>query len=364
MKDQMRLHLDAHSPIPIRWQLTEQLKHVIEGGGVPRDQALPSIRELAGFLGINPNTVARSIEDLKRSGHVEARRGKGVFIASARSTRPFPTRREAFLKDAVIRAAALEMTPDVAVGILSVAGVGLAASRGAVPVLLVECSPPELDFFGRELEAQLPIRVDKVLLSALAGVVRRRKPADRWGAAVTSFGHLPEVERRLDGLGVPVVALLAEVHLETLHRLAQLPAGTRVGVVSAERETAHNLEHSIVNAALPNLARVEASPAEGPALRRLVRRVDAIVCSTSAAERVRGLVGPAVPVILDDRALNQRAIQMLGAILAQQDGDHPTATPPLARGRLGPRAGQASPAGSSPEGDRDGADRRRRAITR
>jgi GntR family transcriptional regulator len=361
----MRLRLDPHSPISIRWQLTEQLKHVIEGGSVPRDQALPSIRELAGFLGINPNTVARAIEDLKRSGHVEARRGKGVFMASARSTRPFPIRREAFLKDAVIRAAALEMTPDdVAVGVLSVAAVGLAASRGAVSVLLVECSPPELDFFGRELEAQLPVRVDKMLLKELATAVRRQTAANHWAAAVTSFGHLPEVKRRLGGLGVPVVALLAEVHLETLHRLAQLPAGTRVGVVSAERETAHNLEHSVINAALPNIARVEASPAEGPALRRLVRRVDAIVCSTSAAERVRGLVGPTVPVIVDDRALNQRAIQMLGAILAQQDGDHPTATPPLARGRLGPRAVQASTGGSFPGGDGDGAGRRRRAIAR
>ena len=55
----MRLQVDAHSPIPIRRQLTEQLKHAIEGGGVPRNRALPSIRELAGFLGINPNTVAR-----------------------------------------------------------------------------------------------------------------------------------------------------------------------------------------------------------------------------------------------------------------------------------------------------------------
>jgi DNA-binding transcriptional regulator YhcF (GntR family) len=361
----MRLRLDAHSPISIRWQLTEQLKHVIEGGGVPRDQALPSIRELAGFLGINPNTVARSIEDLKRSGHVEARRGKGVFMASARSTRPFAIRREAFLKDAVIRAAALEMTPDdVAVGVLSVAAVGLAASRGAVSVLLVECSPSELDFFGRELEAHLPVRVDKVLLTELAAAVRRQTAANHWAAAVTSFGHLPEVKRRLGGLGVPVVALLAEVHLETLHRLAQLPAGTRVGVVSAERETAHNLEHSIVNAALPNIARVEASPADGPGLGRLVRRVDAIVCSSSATARIQGLLGPTVPVIVDDRALNQRAIQMLGAILVQEDGDHPTATAPLARGRLGPRAVQASSAGSSPGGDGDGAGRRRKVMTR
>jgi GntR family transcriptional regulator len=359
----MRLHLDARSPIPIRWQLTEQLRHAIEGGGVPRDRALPSIRELAGFLRINPNTVARAIEDLKRSGHVEARRGKGVFVAPARSARPFPTRREIFLKDAVIRAAALEMTPDeVAVGVLSVAGLGLAASRGAVSVLLVECSPAELDFFGRELEAQLPVRVDKVPLSKLAGVVRRRKGTERWTAAVTSVGHLPEVDHRLEGLGVPVVALLAEVHLETLHRLAQLPAGTRVGVVSAERETAHNLEHSIANAALPNLARVETSSAEGPALGRLVRRVDAIVCSSAAAARVQGLVRPTVPVIVDDRALNQRAIQMLGAILAQQDGDHPAAPSP--GGRRRPRALQASPAGSYPGGDSGGTVRLRRGVTR
>jgi hypothetical protein len=168
------------------------------------------------------------------------------------------------------------------------------------------------------------------------------------------------VERRLDGLGVPVVALLAEVHLETLHRLAQLPSGTRVGVVSAEPETAHNLEHSIANAALPNIARVEAGPAEGPALSRLVRRVDVIVCSTSAAERVQGLVGPTVPVILDDRALNQRAIQMLGAILARHDGDRPTATPPLARRGLGPHAVRAFHASPHPGADGDGTVMRRR----
>src|SRR2546425_3434090 len=95
----MNLKIDGHSPIPIRRQLTEQLKHVIESGGVARDQALPSIRELAGFLGINTNTVARVVEDLKQSGYVEARRGKGVFVASAPPVRPSPHLRESFLED-------------------------------------------------------------------------------------------------------------------------------------------------------------------------------------------------------------------------------------------------------------------------
>jgi DNA-binding transcriptional regulator YhcF (GntR family) len=69
MKLSMRLRVEAHSPIPIRWQLAEQLKHVIEGGSVPRNQPLPSVRELASCFGINPKTVARAIQDLNRSGY-------------------------------------------------------------------------------------------------------------------------------------------------------------------------------------------------------------------------------------------------------------------------------------------------------
>jgi DNA-binding transcriptional regulator YhcF (GntR family) len=346
MRIAMDLQVDAQSPIPMRRQLAEQLKHIIEAGGVPRDQALPSIRELAGFLGINPNTVARVIEDLERSGYVQARRGKGVFVTPAPPARPSARLREGFLQDVVIRAAALGMTADdVAVGVLSIAGVRPVAVRGTVEVLLVECSPPELDFFARELEAHLPVRVEKVLLGELATVTSRRKRGGRWQAAVTSFCHLPEVQRRLRGRGVPVIALLAEAHLETLHRLAQLPSGTRVGVVSTAVETAHNLEHSIANAGLPNIVLVGACPAEGAALARLVERVDVVVCSTSAAERVRELGGHAVKVMIDDRALDQRALEMLSELLVRRNGKPPRAASPEVQGALSQRAptGEGAP---------------------
>src|SRR5437763_15796782 len=119
----MNLKIDGHSPIPIRRQLTEQLKHVIESGGVPADQTLPSIRELAGFLGINPNTVARVIEDLKQSGYVEARRGRGVLVAPAGPARPCPPLLKAFLLETVLWAAAPGLTADaLSVGVLSLAG--------------------------------------------------------------------------------------------------------------------------------------------------------------------------------------------------------------------------------------------------
>jgi GntR family transcriptional regulator len=340
----MQLHVDDHSPIPIRRQLTEQFKHFIEGGGFPRDQALPSIRELAGFLGVNPNTVARVIEGLKRDGYVQARRGKGMFVAHDPPTRPSPTLREAFLKEVVIQAAALGMTADdLAVGVLSLARVRPAPLREAVKVLLVECSNSALEFFAKELEARLPIQVDKVLPGELAAAVRRRKGADRWAAAVTSFFHLPEVERLLGGRGIPIIPLLAEAHLETLRRLAQFPPGTRVGVVSADPETTHNLEHSIVSAGLTNIALMGACPTEGPALGRLVRQVEVIVCSTQAAEWVRRLADGNTQIIIDDRALDKRAIEMLAAILVGQDGDGTMTAPPPARRAHSTRPSRRNP---------------------
>jgi GntR family transcriptional regulator len=340
----MNLRVDTQSPIPIRRQLAEQLKHAIAGGGVPPDQALPSIRELAGFLGINTNTVARVIEDLKREGYVEARRGRGIFVAPVAPARPSPRLRETFLRDVVIRAAALGMTADdLSVGVLSLAGIRPAAVQEAAEVLLVECSAPELDFFAEQLEAHLPIRVDKVLLGELPAAVRRQPRPARWRAAVTSFCHLPEVERVLRGKGVPVIALLAEAHLETLHRLAQLPAGTRVGVATAAADTAHNLEHSIANAGLPNIVLVGAAPAEAAALGRLARRVDVVVCSSPAAERVRQLAGDAVSVIMDDRALDPRAIEMLATLLVQQNGSRPAPALPRAPQRPKPRPAPGRP---------------------
>jgi GntR family transcriptional regulator len=340
----MQLHVDAHSPIPIRRQLAEQVKYFIEGGGFPREQALPSIRQLASVLEVNPNTVARVIEDLKRDGYVQARRGKGIFVASNAPARPSPTLREAFLKETVIRAAALGMTADdLAVGVLSLTKVRPAPLRQMVQVLLVECSSEALDFFANQLETHLPVQVDKVLPGDLPAAVRRRKRANPWAAAVTSFFHLPEVERLVGGWGVPIIPLLAKAHLDTLRRLAQLPPGTRVGVVAADSETAHNLEHSIVSAGLPNIALVGACSTDGSALAPLVRQVEVVVCSTPAGERVRQLANGATQIIIDDRALDTRAVEMLAAILIGQDAAGSTPAPPPAR-----KASHSRPSGRKP----------------
>ena len=182
--------------------------------------------------------------------------------------------------------------------------------------------------------------------TAPLGWLAIHRPASRstgtpWAAAVTSFFHLPEVEHLVGDCGVPVIPLLAKANIETLRRLAQLPPGTRVGVVSADPETAHNLEHSIVSAGLPNIALVGACLTDGSTLDTLVRQVEVIVCSTQAAERIRQLANGTTQVIIDDRALDKQAIETLAAIVIGQDATGPTSIP--GPGRDGPPSRRKPP---------------------
>ena len=87
----MHQRVDAHSPIPIRRQLTEVREHVSEGGSDSRTQALPGPWELVGFLGITPNTR----EDLKRSGYrpLLPPDGGGALVHPEGAPGPRPPRR-------------------------------------------------------------------------------------------------------------------------------------------------------------------------------------------------------------------------------------------------------------------------------
>ncbi|MGI4743621.1 MAG: GntR family transcriptional regulator [Janthinobacterium lividum] len=64
----------------------------------PPDQKIPSVRELAAELQVNPNTVMRTYELLQSQGIVYNRRGLGLFVAPAGATQVRAHRRERFLQ--------------------------------------------------------------------------------------------------------------------------------------------------------------------------------------------------------------------------------------------------------------------------
>jgi GntR family transcriptional regulator len=77
----LQVELDYDSGVPIYRQITEAVLAALSTGRLARSEQLPTIHELAGRLGVNPNTVARSYRELLKDGHIVAKRGKGTFPA-------------------------------------------------------------------------------------------------------------------------------------------------------------------------------------------------------------------------------------------------------------------------------------------
>lgn len=76
----MIIVLDARSHLPIWEQIVLQIKEQILRNVLSNGDKLPSVRELATTLLINPNTVSRAYQELERSGVIETVRGKGTFV--------------------------------------------------------------------------------------------------------------------------------------------------------------------------------------------------------------------------------------------------------------------------------------------
>ena len=76
------VHLDQRSGRPIYAQIMEGLKEQVSAGILQPGERLPSVRELAVSLAINPNTIQRAYRQLEMEGWIVTVPGKGCFVCS------------------------------------------------------------------------------------------------------------------------------------------------------------------------------------------------------------------------------------------------------------------------------------------
>lgn len=73
-------NLDYQSRLPIYEQIVEQFERYIAYGVLKPKEQVPSIRELAASLGVNPNTVKKAYEELEKRGAIITVSTKGTFV--------------------------------------------------------------------------------------------------------------------------------------------------------------------------------------------------------------------------------------------------------------------------------------------
>jgi GntR family transcriptional regulator len=80
-----QLKLDLHTGVPVYRQIIDQVRGGIAAGTLSAGHQLPTVRQLAVDLAINPNTVMRAYRELELGGLLETHQGTGTFISDQKS---------------------------------------------------------------------------------------------------------------------------------------------------------------------------------------------------------------------------------------------------------------------------------------
>ena len=84
----MILQVDPASAMPPYEQIREQVVHLVGSGALVEGARLPTIRQLAGDLGVAPGTVARAYRELEADGVVRSRVRHGTVVAARETASP------------------------------------------------------------------------------------------------------------------------------------------------------------------------------------------------------------------------------------------------------------------------------------
>jgi GntR family transcriptional regulator len=90
----MQFRIDNASDRPVYLQIIDQVKRDIALGRLARDERLPTVRQLAEQIAINPNTIAKAYRQLEQEGIIVTRSGAGAFVANLDSALSRAVRRK------------------------------------------------------------------------------------------------------------------------------------------------------------------------------------------------------------------------------------------------------------------------------
>jgi GntR family transcriptional regulator len=103
------LRIDPRDAVPIWKQIEDQVRRMVAKGVLPPGTSVPSVRDLARELGVNPATVSKAYQGLCDGGVLEVRRGAGTFVSGSPPSRPRGERARE-MKEAATRYVAVAAT--------------------------------------------------------------------------------------------------------------------------------------------------------------------------------------------------------------------------------------------------------------
>ncbi|MBI5877903.1 MAG: GntR family transcriptional regulator [Chloroflexi bacterium] len=307
-----RIPSHARTSVEIEQWLEERIRQGTYGEG----KQLPTVRDMAGRMHVNKNTVVRAYQALERKGYLELVRGRGAFVRESEpalgvADSRWLARLDQLLDDAKQRA----VSRDIVLGEIA-RRIDHVYGAPGLKLAFIECNAADI----AEMGGTLSDAVGRPLQGMMLADFLRRAPeyAARYDLLVTTFYHLSEVTQ---ALGAESKGKVIGVHAMPTHdallKIARLHA-QQIGLVCDRAGTVDNLKH-IIRTYHPSATITPALIEDSARLRAMHERAEAIVVTRSCMARLDALK-PKAPVITVVFTIDQQSIDFLREQIAVREG--------------------------------------------
>ena len=295
----MKLHIDRALPVPLGRQLRGVIEYGIACGELAPGTRLPSVRELAGELGIAPMTVSQVYKALKSEGLVDTISGSGTFICQRTKQEPRDNQRATVLRNRIDKliddGLALGFGPSELTGLFGARVALRAEPRRSLRLLLTGIFTHATRAYAEAVAQRLPPgdEIEATTLDELKTKPVHRRQAAAADLVICFANRLAEVAELLPENQIVALSFIPSEPTRTA--LAGLDPLARLGVVSVFPEFLPIMMSGIQRFA-PHVADISAALLDQQDLPNQLAGRDVIVYATGA-EALVGAFAPGVRYI-------------------------------------------------------------------
>lgn len=243
------------------------------------------------------------------------RHGQGTYVSEELPPLPDDDRKQALIKlvrETMDKTVALGFTVEDLFTVVfnqAVLGVGTPL-KDEFRALLIECNNPDLQYFQQELQRELNIKIDGCLLEVLPDIVHENV-VNEADFLITTFFHIEDVKAIIEPLGKEVVAFMAAPHLHTFMKIAQLPSGTRIGIICGNEDGSLSMRRALEAAGIQHVILENAGFDDKEELKKMLSKVDCVVVSRVVIDSVKSIVPEGVQVMEFYNIVDKAGLQMM-----------------------------------------------------
>jgi DNA-binding transcriptional regulator YhcF (GntR family) len=307
--------VNTSAPITINAQIAEQIKLLIAIGELQPGDALPTVTQLAKYLGVNHNTIATVYNYLIESGYLIAQRGKGTFVANTQVVENLIIYKQFYnlLSQAFSAAQAIELSPSEFAGAAYAQAVILNRHQVApLKLVFVECLQHSADVYEAiklEIKQHFSFLSLEDLMASQPKALKELLAAD---LVITTGQHIWEATQ----IAAPeqeIIRVDIKPDLQLLTQISSKPRNTLMLLVCREEAGSEVMKQMLQQAGISHINFQTLSLENIKQNRQLLEQADAVCTSRLVEDYVRQYTPQPDKVMVFNFSLDETNMSVLKA---------------------------------------------------